>query len=262
MSAVAALSDTYASVVTWMSCLAAIAASVNAVELLMLSRGGRSDRVWHADVLAEEWGAFAVLLRTPVFAALQVIQLTAALCLAVFSGAAIGAISALILCLTTFLAALRFRGSVNGGSDGMLFTVLAGLAVTQWPGVPDVVREGSVLYVAAQLTLSYLRAGFVKVRERAWWTGDALGAFLSLRAYGVPGWVPRHRAALIPASVGVMVFECLAPLAWMNATLCLAFVVAAVLFHAGTAAVFGLNRFLVAWSAALPALWFAMQRAA
>ncbi len=254
-------SHAYTLAVMWMSWLAALAMSVNAMELLIIHRAGRADKVWHSSALAAEWGVFAPLLNTRAFAGVQVIQLLASISLALFHGTAVGTISTLTLLLTTILTALRFRGTVNGGSDGMLFTVLGGLTVAQWPGAPELVREGGVLYVAAQLTLSYVRAGVVKVRERDWWTGHALGAFLRLPAYGVPRWVPQQRALLVAGSLAGMAFECLAPLAWLSPATCVAYIIVAVMFHAGAAMVFGLNRFLLAWGAALPTLWFAVQRA-
>ena len=126
------------------------------------------------------------------------------------------------------------------------------------------VHEGGVLYIAAQLTLSYARAGIVKAKERSWWSGHALSSFLALPAYGVPAWVPRRmpddRLLLRLASVGVIGFECLAPLAWLDPVACLALIAVAFTFHAATAALFGLNRFLLAWTAALPSLWYAVHR--
>jgi hypothetical protein len=247
-------------VVRWMCWLAAIATAMNAAEQLVLHRDGRAHRIWHGSSLTTEWGLLGALLNARAFAGLQGVQLLASLLLALYSDTAIAAFSALTLCVTTLLAAMRFRGTVNGGSDGMLFTVLGGLAVAQWPGAPELVREGGVLYVAAVVTLSYVRAGLVKARERAWWTGSALRSFLQLPAYGVPAALPRNRMLLATASVGVITFECLAPLAWWNPTSCLGFMAVAVCFHAGAALVFGLNRFLLAWGAALPALWFAVHR--
>jgi hypothetical protein len=89
-------------------------------------------------------------------------------------------------------------------------------------------------------------------------------AFLALPAYGVPAWVPRqlpHDALVLRmASAGVIGFECLAPVAWFDPMACLVVIGVALAFHAGTAVLFGLNRFLLAWSAALPSLWYAVHR--
>ncbi len=240
--------------------MAGLAAAVNAVELLLLRGEVAHDGVWRASALAPEWGVLAPLLRPAVFTTVAWVQLLAALGVVARAGSQLGAVCALLLCVCTLFMAARFRGTVNGGSDGMLFTVLGGVSVAQWEGAVGVVREGAVLYIAAQLTLSYVRAGLVKVREREWWNGRALGAFLALPAYGVPSGIPRNAALLRVAGVAVMAFELAAPLSWVTVTASTVFIASAVLFHAGAALVFGLNRFLWAWGAALPALWYAAQR--
>lgn len=250
--------------ITWMCRAAAVASAVNALELLVL-HGAWSDRgIWRAPLLSRSWGVWGRLLGARAFAAVLVTQIVCAMMLALAPGTTAGCIAAALLALIGWLAALRFRGNVNGGSDAMLFTVLGGLAVAQLPFVSRVVHEGGVLYIAAQLTLSYLRAGLVKAKEPSWWRGEALAAFLALPAYGVPPWVP-HRlpndASLLRLmSVGVIGFECLAPLAWFDPVACLAVIIVALAFHAATAVLFGLNRFLLAWSAALPSLWYAVHR--
>ena len=251
---------TIVSCVLWMNRLAGVAALVNACELLVLSRvQSRSltdNGVWRASTLSREWGLLRYLLGPRAFGTMMFTQAICAVLLAV-SG---GALYAGVLLATTLLSAVRFRGTVNGGSDAMLFNVLGGLMVAQMGAAAESVREGAVLYVAAQLTLSYLRAGIVKVRQPSWWTGDALRAFLALPAYGVPMWVPRESAALRAVGIAVMAFECLAAVAWVNPIAAAGFIAVAIAFHAGTALLFGLNRFFLAWTAALPALWYAVHR--
>ena len=60
--------------------------------------------------------------------------------------------------------------------------------------------------------------------------------------------------------VAVLAFECGAPVGWLNPTSAAVFIAVAVAFHIGTALLFGLNRFLLAWGAAMPALWYATHR--
>lgn len=244
--------------------LAALAAAVNAIELLVI-RPSLSDRgVWQARLLSQQWGIWRLMLGLRAFTIVLVVQLALAAILATAPATPAGCVAAASLAFTSWLAALRFRGNVNGGSDAMLVTVLGGLAVAQLPHVASVVHEGGVLYIAAQLTLSYVRAGIVKAKERSWWSGHALSAFLALPAYGVPAWVPSRIPndlfTLRLASVGVIAFECLAPLAWFHPVACIAVIAVAFTFHAATATLFGLNRFLLAWSAALPSLWYAVYR--
>ncbi|WP_373063217.1 hypothetical protein [Gemmatimonas sp.] len=253
-----------ATTIAWMSRLAALAAAINAIELLAMRHTMADGGIWRAPLLTSSWGAWRVLLGARAFTVVLVTQLAMAVILAAVPGTALGCIAAAALAFTSWLSALRFRGNVNGGSDAMLFTVLGGLAVAQLPNVASVVHEAGVLYVAAQLTLSYVRAGIVKAKERSWWTGHALAAFLALPAYGVPAWVPRRmpndRIPLRIASAGLIGFECLAPVAWLDPIACIVVIAMALTFHITTAALFGLNRFLLAWSAALPSLWYAVHR--
>jgi hypothetical protein len=250
--------------IAWMCRGAALAAAVNALELLVLRSAWADRGIWRAPLLSSSWGVVRWLLGARAFTAVLVTQIVSALALALSPGTTIGCVAAALLAFTGWLSALRFRGNVNGGSDAMLFTVLGGLAVAQLPMVSRVVHEGGVLYIAAQLTLSYVRAGLVKAREPTWWRGEALAAFVALPAYGVPAWVPRHlphnALVLRVASVSVIGFECLAPLAWLDPVACLVVIVVVLAFHLTTAVVFGLNRFLLAWSAALPSLWYAVHR--
>jgi len=264
-----------------MSIIAALACAVNALELLAMRSSWTSHGVWREQILATEWGGWSVLLGARGFLIVQAVQLVAAgvlaMCGALFPlhadqsvaepgvvglalASTVAAGAAMVLATTTLLAARRFRATVNGGSDGMLFTVLLGLSIAWLPTVPMLVREGAVLYVAAQVTLSYARAGLVKVRERAWWRGEALAAFLALPAYGVPPWIPRHPGLLRVASIAVITFECTALAAWSDPRVAAIVIATAAVFHLGAAVVFGLNRFLLAWSAALPALWYAANR--
>jgi hypothetical protein len=61
------------------------------------------------------------------------------------------------------------------------------------------------------------------------------------------------------ASWAVMIFECLFPLALVNTQSCLAFMSVAILFHLSNFYLFGLNRFLLSWAAAYPALLYCSQ---
>lgn len=248
--------------IVWSARLAGLAAGVNALELLRLRESLSETGVWRDSTLAPSWGALRLALVASRFRVVLLLQLAGACLLFAFPGTPLGGVAALGLCVTTLLSASRFRGTVNGGSDAMLFTVLGGLAIAQQPWSGPLLREAGFLYVAAQLSLSYARAGFVKIRERTWWTGAAMASFVALPAYGVPAWVPSDRGLLRVAGVGVLCFECLSPLAWVGPVACNVVIAAAVLFHGGAAAVFGLNRFLLAWCAALPALWYAAQRVA
>lgn len=239
-----ALAGALATTLAWMTRLGAVAAGIAALELLALRR----DPVMRA-LARGPLGAHA-------FDGVLVLQCVGAAALGTTGawwGAALAAAAVL-------LAAARFGGSVNGGSDAMLFTGLVALAVAQHPGAGARLRAGALLYVAAQCTLSYVRAGWVKLRERDWWTGDALAAFLALPAYGAPRRLQARAALLRPLGIAVFALELAAPLAWLGPRAALAAIAVAAAFHLGVACVLGLDRFLLAWGAALPSLWYAAQR--
>lgn len=252
-------------IVRLMQLLAALACLVTAFELRSLLRSRIIESVWTEGALEPWWGWRRTLMTPVLIRWLPALQLTFA---AMLLGAAtlparanvIGACASLGLLGILWLTAVRVRGTVNGGSDGMLFTVLLGLTIASWPGASPRVAAGGVLYVAAQLLLSYLRAGAVKFRQGEWWNGVALGAFIAIPAYGVPAWVPRSSAVLRVAGCSIVLFELAAPVALLNERSCLIYIAVAWCFHLATAVVFGLNRFLLAWTAALPSLLFAAHR--
>lgn len=247
--------------VRMVQCLAAVAMFVVGLEWQALQRRGTLNAVWPADLLREEWGWRRVLMAPATTRVIPLMQLllAAVLLLAAWlevRPSTVSAVAAGGLAATLWHTAVRVRSTMNGGSDGMLFVVLLALAVATAP-VAQALRHGALLFVAAQLVMSYLRAGWVKAREHDWWTGHALRSFLSIPAYGVPRWLPQAPVLLRTASFGVLLFELAAPVALVSPAAAVAYAAVAWCFHFATAVVFGLNRFLLAWSAALPSLWFA-----
>jgi hypothetical protein len=247
-----------------MQALAAVAMIVVGAEWHVMQRGGTPAAVWAPRVLRGWWGWRAPFMGPSVTRTVPLVQVTLATTLLLAAMLddrhdRMGALSAVGLGATIWHTAVRVRGTMNGGSDGMLFVLLLALAVATSPAT-HTAREGAVLFVAAQLLMSYLRAGLVKLREPGWRSGNALREFLAVPAYGVPAWLPRSPQLLQAVSVGVVVFELSAPLALVHPAGALMYTAVAWCFHLATAVVFGLNRFLLAWSAALPSLWYAAQR--
>lgn len=244
-----------------MQSVTALAMIVIGSEWRALQRRGTLDTVWAVDALQGQWGWRRVFMGRSITRAMPLAQLLLATTLllsawvdAVPTG--VGALAAAGLAATLWHTAVRVRSTMNGGSDGMLFIVLLALALAMSPA-SRMFRHGALLFVAAQLIMSYVRAGWVKARERDWWTGDALRSFLAIPAYGVPRWLPQAPRLLRVVSCGVVLFELAAPVALVSPTAAVAYAAVAWGFHFATAVVFGLNRFLLAWSAALPSLWFA-----
>lgn len=151
----------------------------------------------------------------------------------------------------------RFDGPYNGGSDRMRLLVLIGLwlarLVPDWAGV-------ALGYVSVQLVLSYAMAGWVKLANREWRTGQALVDVFAFSVYpaseALRGWATRP-GALVVAAWTMLVFEAAFPLALLHPVALQAALAAAFTFHVVNACVFGLNRFVWAWLAGYPLLvWF------
>jgi len=244
------------SAVRAMEILAAIAVAVGTLELLAVRRAFADDGIWRWSTLSAELRPLRRLLAYRPFVALLVCRLAcAALLLVGVHGPVAPA-----LWVMTVLVNLRFRGTYNGGSDLMTMVVLTGLVVAHLGHRSPVVVGGALLYVAAQATLSYLVSGVAKMRNPEWRRGHALAAFVARPDFAVP---PRVRWALggdpraTAASWAVMTFECTFPLALAGVRIAWVFVALAVVFHLANIAVFGLNRFLLAWAASWPAVIFA-----
>lgn len=151
-----------------------------------------------------------------------------------------------VLIFSSWMIALRWRGTFNGGSDGMTMVVLCACLLAQ--ARPDLAHVG-LWYIAIQIALSYAVAGVAKLRHGQWRDGQALAFFLERRS----------RAYDRPAAWAVLVFECLWPLALISPQAALVFLTAGAAFHLANAYLFGLNRFFFAWLAGYPAVYWASQ---
>lgn len=163
-------------------------------------------------------------------------------------------ISHVVLCL-------RWRGSVNGGSDFMTLVVLSSLVI----GHLDFENsQTAVLYfIAVQAITSYFVAGIIKLRSMQWRRGIALSAFA--RQSLVEGLFRKSfadggKVYMLLLTWIVILFEVLFPLAFVGIQFAGALVAIAFVFHLGNAFVFGLNRFVWAWLASYPAILFAVAK--
>ena len=248
----------------WTERALAIALAQQTIELLLIRRAYRDDGIFRYATLKPEidvlpWPlrvVFVPLLRYRVFLTGLWLRLLALGWLLV--GDPPAALVGLLL-LTQLAIGVRFRGTFNGGSDTMTTLLLLALwcsrlSPSTW------VAKASLLYVAVQLTWSYVIAGIAKLRQRDWWSGAALRAFVETERYGAPSWAKRA-VARVPgfrlASWSVLAFECGFPLAWWRPEPCVLLLATGFAFHLGTWLLFGLNRFVFAWLAAYPAMIFA-----
>lgn len=148
----------------------------------------------------------------------------------------------------------RFQGAYNGGSDKMALLALSCLGLAHLaPAWADI----ALGYLAVQLVLSYFVSGWVKLTNPQWRSGAALTQVFRFSAYPVSENLRRlanHPRLMQSASLGVIGFEVLFPLALLHPLVLGVALVIAAGFHLLNALLFGLNRFLWIWIATYPAL--------
>lgn len=165
----------------------------------------------------------------------------------------------LFLFLSTVLISLRWRGTFNGGSDFMTLVVLMALCAAACFDSHPLIQKGALWYTALQVCNSYFLAGVVKIKHANWRSGRALIGFLNSTIYKpdrVSIWLTKRSLLAKAVSWSILIFECSFPLALLNSELCQIYLGLAFLFHVANIYIFGLNRFLYAWAAAYPALYF------
>jgi hypothetical protein len=255
----------------WTARLAGAGIVLGTIELWQLRPVAADDGVWRwqtlrgeLDALSRPLGALlGWLLRPRRFAAVLVLRAIAAV--ALVAGAAVPAIARVappLLLATQLLVQLRWRGSFNGGSDFMTLAVLCALTVAGLGGARPQVALGCVLYIAVQAATSYFLAGVAKLRRPSWRDGRAPAFFAAHTVFAAPP-APRalfaSRAGALTLAWLTLAFECGFPLALLVPSLTVPWLAIGLAFHAGNAWVFGLNRFLFAWAATWPAVWYASQ---
>jgi hypothetical protein len=247
----------------WTERAIALAVLLQVLELVQCRAAFSDSGVWRWAVLRGEHqalpaplrGLFALVLPYPRFVVLLAMQSAFAVLLALGMSA-----SAVFLFFAQVAVCVRFRGTFNGGSDYLTVLILMALSFAWLCGAQSAIAgKAALAYVAVQLTLSYFIAGLAKLKEGAWRSGEALRSFVSSTQYGAPPFVRRcldgrRRCQLL--SWAVLLFECGFPVAWLSPRACLPLLAVGFVFHIGNSVVFGLNRFLFAWSAAYPALFF------
>jgi len=254
----------------WVTKIIGCAVLLQGLELLLIHRTFASDGIWRWETLRKEFEIFPGFVRWLLNLALDYPRF-----LVVVLGQVAGGIALLVvpqphaeifigLLITTGLIALRWRGTFNGGADYMTILVLLMLAIETLFRGSATVRLGCLWYLAVQAVLSYFSSGAVKLRSGDWWSGRALQRFLSSPPYDPPAFfvsLSKSPHMMRLGSWTILAFEASFPFALVGPRACAAFLCAALVFHVLNFATFGLNRFIFAWGAAYPALYYcSMQR--
>ncbi|MEM7153861.1 MAG: hypothetical protein AAF799_13515 [Myxococcota bacterium] len=166
------------------------------------------------------------------------------------------------LCALTVAMNMSFVFGTDA-SDQISLLVLFGLTV----GAPfrdsESIRLATLWFIALHSAISYMSAGWSKLRIREWRDGRFVRSVATCELYGHP-WTQRAlsgQAMAVLASWATMGFEVLFFLAIVGGpVLAPAVLVVGFLFHLSNAVFMGLNRFVTAFLATYPALWFCGQR--
>jgi hypothetical protein len=249
--------------------LLAVAIFFQTLEFLLIQKSWSEQGIWRWSTLRQDHISFPksvlwffdLTLSSKGFLVLLLLRLAA--CISVWTlpphPVVIG-----ILFFSTWLISIRWRGTFNGGSDSMTAIVTLSLWIGRsFSDTPWIVRA-SLGYIAVQLTASYLIAGWVKLKNPLWRNGTALPVFFNTPGYdSPPEWLRKllDRPTMTTlAAWSIILFECAFPLAWLSPETCIGILGIAFVFHLMNFWIFGLNRFVFAWLAAYPALYFWSQR--
>lgn len=241
----------------WTILLTALGLIIQSLEYIVLNKSFSENGIWRWSEIRQEHSYlrfFDWILGDRPFQVLLWLRLACSVLLVLnFSFPVV-----FFLFISTLLITNRFRGTFNGGSDYMTAIVLSALcagALFQ----TEKVLSGVLWYIALQSMLSYFLAGLVKIRKAKWRSGESLTEFLNAPNYNTPQLVKTlfaKNAAAMAASwivIGGQLFFPVLVFLPGGAGWAITF---AFLFHLNNVWLFGLNRFLLAWTATYPAIYF------
>jgi hypothetical protein len=250
----------------WTSIITGVAFFWQTLELFSLRKAASDTGIWNWQSIRQDFEHLPNFVRALLdaclgysgFLVILILRLAFAICM-VTSPHPVAIVGAF---LTTLMIALRWRGSFNGGSDFMNLIVLSALCIAGHFKDNASVVTACLWYIAIQTCTSYFIAGIIKLRKKNWRTGAALSGFLSTTVYSpdpLGGAIAKRIAVCALLSWAVMLFECSFPMALLNPQLCWIAISIAMLFHLSNFYFFGLNRFVLSWAAAYPALLYCSQ---
>ncbi len=201
-------------------------------------------------------GARLSALDRPLIALLISVRLAASLLTALSAiGGKISLPGLSIFVGTSFVIQIR-GGLGNNGSDDMLLMVMYASFLARLLSTPFSTTE-LLLFLAAQMSLSYLVSGLVKVNRLPWRNGISLTQLMSTETFGHPAVLAALRLSptltAIASTIFVFgeLFGTLAP--WLPSSYTLSLLSCALIFHVATAVAMGLNTFVPAFAATFPA---------
>lgn len=152
---------------------------------------------------------------------------------------------------------VKMGGSFNGGSDDITTQTFLGLIICS---VFNPVA--GLWYLSLQLIYSYFAAGWIKIKNPEWRSGEALVYFLNAPQFALTprldlkNWNPKIIQLLC---AGILTFELSSPLTLLFPSWTMTFLGLAGSFHFLNFLFFGLNRFFWGWITLYPALLYCSQ---
>ena len=259
--------------ILWTTLTIAVAAFFQTVELLILRRTFDLNGIWRWNTLRKDFEAASRWIKAGLdlifsyyyFLFLLFVRLLAAIFLAVFAIffpqqlPGMMCVPVLILLISTIAISIRWRGTFNGGSDYMTIIILTGLSLVAVFNNSPAAALGCVYYITFHVCRSYFVSGLVKINSKKWRDGTALNSFITAGVYGPAdslSTILNCRPIALVLSWAAIIFEVTFPLALFNPTLCLGYLLFGFCFHLSNVYLLGLNRFLFAWVAAYPAIYW------
>ncbi|HLI07182.1 MAG TPA: hypothetical protein VKV40_11495 [Ktedonobacteraceae bacterium] len=162
------------------------------------------------------------------------------------------------IALTLLLFALRSSYG-REGADQMFVIIFSALALT-YAFNTTVIFTACLWFLAIQSCLSYATAGIAKITSPIWRSGQALPAIMATRGFGYYSfsvWLRKHPRFTKVLTWGTMGLEMLFPLALLGPQwLTLVWLLCGFGFHISNAILMRLNRFIWAFAATYPAIWY------
>jgi hypothetical protein len=264
------LSDIKISILNFTCWLLSVATLFQSIELLQLKKVWTNTGIWSWSILRQDRSSFPNSILPFLDTCFSARSFTAILWLRTLSslGFIIGfgyfeslvKIHIGILLITTWLIAVRWRGTFNGGSDSMTAHIALYVWIAQCFSSSSWLVRTCLGCIAIQVTLSYFIAGIAKLRNPEWRSGECLPKLFQISGYPEPPdsfkKIIQHPKYAFFLSWMVILFECLFPFSWIDSRLCLVFIGLAIGFHGMNFRIFGLNRFIFAWLAGYPSLYY------
>ena len=239
----------------WVLRLAGFSICMQSIENIVISQSPRFQEIWSAKTIGEELNKPALLFSQHLFIPAQIslfflcffgFLLNPELTPTYFAPIVLGLI---------FLTSGRFRGTLNGGSDYITTSTLIGISLPYFIKDQEYAHRCVLIYVGAMSSISYFVAGLAKIGQRPWWNGTAAQRFFA--GHSLFSKLPT--TLLIVMSISVIIWESLFFVIYIKPNLALPFLAIAFIFHFIVFVTHRLNRFIWAWFATFPAIYWCSQ---